>query len=110
MWQERRDEHRDNIRYARAELDAGTESGRRRANERMRGNGGNLVKHAVLECDKGINWEVSGPIAIERGWKQRRVKESIETYKRQLDGKKVLNQCDHLDQGWKDVIRMKKSI
>ena len=106
-WDERKKQHQDNIRYARAELDAGTESGRRKAHERMNGNGGGLVKHVVLNCDKGIEWESSGPIASVKGWKQRRTRESVETWKRQMRGKTVLNQCDHLDQGWKDILEMK---
>ena len=107
-WSERRDQHMDNIRYARAELEGGTEGGKRRADQRMRGHGGNLVKHAVMDCDEGIDWMNSGPVVMESSWKQRRVKESIQTLKMELEGQTVLNQCDQIDQGWRELIEMKK--
>ena len=89
-------------------MEAGTESGRRMADQRMKGHGGNLVRHIVMECSEEIDWEKSGPILMENGWKQRRVKESIETFKREIKGQRILNQCDALDQGWKSVLLHKK--
>ena len=109
-WDERMEEHQANIRGANAEWHAGTQSGRKRAEDRMKGHGGNLVKHVVKDCDKGINWKKSGPVAMEKGWKQRRIKESIETFKREIKGKTILNQCDYLDQGWKEILNMESSM
>ena len=66
------------------------------------------MRHAVIECEEGIDWEHSGPIVMEKGWKQRRVKESLETVKAELSGKRVLNQCDQIEQGWRNLLMMER--
>ena len=67
-----------------------------------------MHQHMVLECEDGIDWKQSGPIVTEKGWKERRVKESIETFKNEVKGKRVLNQCDVLHQSWKNVLLLKE--
>jgi hypothetical protein len=104
-WDERKKQHCDNIRYTEQDLITGTESSKLKAEMRTNGIGGGLVKHVAMECEKRINWEKSGPLTQERGWKQRRVKESIETYKQGIGGKKLMNQCDFLDSGWKRILK-----
>ena len=78
---------------------------KKNAEMRTNGIGGRLVRHLAMECDKRKSWETSGPVTQEKGWKQRRVKESIETFREELKGKQILNQCDYLDSGWKAVLQ-----
>ena len=66
------------------------------------------MKQVLFDCEEEIDWNLSGPITMEKGWKERRVKESIETFKSEVEGKQVLNQCDALHQSWKNVMVMKK--
>lgn len=104
-WNERRKQHSDNIRYTEQDIYTNTEMSKQRAEMRTRGIGGGLVKHVAVECERGIDWEKSGPVMQEKGWKQRRVKESIESYRQEMTGKNVLNQCDYLDNGWKTILK-----
>jgi hypothetical protein len=102
--EERLKQHRDNVRLARQELYTGTAMAKLRAEQRMKGVGGGLVKHATMECEQTIDWEKAGPVEVESNWKARRVKESIQTFKNQKKGKVTLNQCDFLDPLWKDIL------
>ena len=71
---------------------------------RINGISGRLYAHAAKDCDHEILWEEAKPIRMEKNWKQRKVKESVESYKREMEGKTVLNICDTLDVKWKRVI------
>ena len=75
----------------------------------MAGPSGRMYTHSVKECSEDMKWQEAKMLKMEKGEKQRKVKESIETYKMELKQKNVLNICDHLDMKWKRVIKKKFS-
>ena len=103
-WEERRKQHMSNIRVTEQELYSAGEMDIKRARDRMEGPSGKLYAHAAQDCNQGIDWATSGPLKFERKEKQRKIKESIETYKMELKGKRTLNICEDLDIKWKSLI------
>ena len=75
------------------------------AQERMGKMDAGLTRYFVLKCQREINWEDAKPLTQERIWKKRKIKESIETMKEKIRGEReVLNRCDHLDEGYRQII------
>ena len=102
---ERKSQHQGNVNITRRDIQCGTEASLRNAEIKMAQGNGRMVRHAVLECDKGINWETAKPVRQEQRVKQRKIKESIVSYQEELKGKNVLNQCYILDEGWKSILK-----
>ena len=106
-FEERKKQHKDNVRKTREKLENGTEMDKKVAEAMMAGPSGKLYEHAVRQCQEEVKWATAKPIVSEKNEKQRKVKESIETYKAQLRGTKVLNICDNLDIKWKSLLEKK---
>jgi hypothetical protein len=102
---ESKSQHQENVNITRRDINEGTEVSLRNAELKMAQGNGRMVRHAVLECDKGINRETAKPVRQEQRVKQRKIKESIVSYQEELKGKNVLNQCYILDEGWKCIIK-----
>ena len=101
-FEERRQNHKDRERLTRQDLEVGRNMS---AEVRMGKMDAGLTRHSVLKCQNEINWKDAKPLTQERIRKKRKIKESIETMKEKLKGEKeVLNKCDHLDEGYKQIL------
>ena len=63
---------------------------------------GGLARH-TMERQKGVDWENAEIIARERGLKQRKILEGIESLRERHYGMKVPNNFDHVDT-WRPVL------
>lgn len=72
------------------------------AEKRMGKENGGLVRHTV-ECQSGVDWGNAEIVATERGLKQRKVLEVIESIRQKHRGMRVLNNFDHVE-AWKPVL------
>ena len=63
---------------------------------------GGLARHTV-ECQSGVDWGNAEIVARERGLKQRKVFEEIESLRQKHRGMRVLNNFDHVET-WKPVL------
>ena len=63
---------------------------------------GGLARH-TMECQSGVDWENAEIIARERGLKQWKILEGIESLRQRYYGKTVLNNFDHVDT-WRPVL------
>ena len=101
-FEERRQNHKDRERLTRQDMEMGRNMS---AQLRMGKTDAGLTRHSIINCQREVNWNDAKPVTQERIRKKRRVKESIETMKEKIKGEKeVLNQCDHLDEGYKQII------
>ena len=63
---------------------------------------GGLARH-TMECQSGVDGENAEIVATERGLKQRKVLEGIESLRQKHRRMRVLNSFDHV-QTWKPVL------
>ena len=64
------------------------------AEMRMGKEGGGIARHST-QCSQSLDWKKSKIIATETGWRQRKVREGIESEELKLEGKTLLNKYDH---------------
>ena len=101
-FEERLQNHKDRERLTRQDMEMGRNVS---AQVRMGKTDAGLTRHSVMNCQSEVDWNDAKQVTQERIRKKRRVKESIETMKEKIKGdKEVLNQCDHLDAGYKQII------
>ena len=72
------------------------------AEKRMGKEDGGLVRHTV-EGQSGVDWGNAEIITTERGLKQRKVLEGIESLRQKHRGMRVLNNFDHV-KTWTPVL------
>ena len=100
--EERKKEHRDRERLTRQDLDMGRNLS---AQLRMGKYDAGLTRHS-LECESTIDWDGAKILAEERNTKKRKIKESMETMKEKLKGKRdVLNRCESLHDGYRSILK-----
>lgn len=99
MFETRKKEHEAKVRLTKKDLEEGKIES---AENRMGKEDGGIARHNT-QCSQGINWKKSKIIATEKGLKQRKIREGIESEKLKLKGKTPLNNYDHPDD-WKSVI------
>ena len=63
---------------------------------------GGLARH-TMDCQSGVDWGNAEIIARERGLRQRKVLERIESLRQNYRGMKVLNNFDYVET-WKPVL------
>ena len=69
----------------------------------MKKENGGLARH-TMECQSGVDWGNAEIVAREKGLKQRKVVEGIESLHRQRHyGMRGLNNFDHVDR-WKPIL------
>ena len=69
---------------------------------RMGKEDGGIARHST-QCSKDIDWKKSKVICTEKGFKQRKVREGVESEKLKLKGKTPLNNYEH-PEDWKAII------
>ena len=72
------------------------------AERRMGKEDGGLARHTI-ECQRSIDWTNAKIVATERGLRQRKVLEGIESLRQKHRGMKVLNSFDHVET-WKSIL------
>ena len=93
LFQTRKKEHIDKVRLTNEDLRRGNTL---LAKKRVGKEDGGLARHTT-ECQSGVDWENAEIIARERGLKQRKILEGIESLQQRHYGMKVLNNFDHVD-------------
>ena len=95
LFQTRKKEHMDKVRLTNEDL-------RRRntlsAEKRVGKEDGGLARQ-TMECQSGVDWKNAEIIARERGLKQRKILEGIESLRQRHYGMKVLNNFSTLIHG-----------
>ena len=99
MFETRKKEHEAKVRLTKRDIEDGNIE---LAEVRMEKEDGGLGKLST-ECSQGIDWKNSKIVTTERIWKQRKVREGIESEKLRLKGKNPLNNYEH-PEDWKAVI------
>ena len=99
MFETRKKEHQAKVRLTKKDLEEGKIES---AENRMGKEDGGIARHST-QCSQSVDWKKSKIIATETGWKQRKVREGIESEKLKLKGKTLLNNYDH-PEDWKSVI------
>ena len=99
MFETRKKEHEAKVRLTKRDIEDGNIE---LAEVRMEKEDGGLAKHST-QCSQGIDWKNSKIVTTERIWKQRKVREGIESEKLRLKGKNPLNNYEH-PEDWKAVI------
>ena len=98
LFQTRKKEYMDEVRLTNEDLRKGNTLS---AEKRMGKEDGGLARHTV-ECQSGVDWG-NAEIVAERGFKQRKVLEGIESLRQEHRGMRVLNNFDHVET-WKLVL------
>ena len=99
LFQTRKKEHMDKVRLTNEDLRRGNTLS---AEKRVGKEDGGLARH-TMECQSGVDWENAEIITRERGLKQRKILEGIESLRQRHYGMKVLNNFDHVDT-WRPVL------
>ena len=99
MFETRKKEHEAKVRLTKRDIEDGNIES---AEVRIGKEDGGLAKHST-QCSQGIDWKNSKIVTTERIWKQRKVREGIESEKLKLKGKNPLNNYEH-PEDWKAVI------
>ena len=99
LFQTRKKEHMDKVRLTNEDLRRGNTLS---AEKRVGKEDGGLARH-TMECESGVDWENAEIIARERGLKQRKILEGIESLRQRHCGMKVLDNFDHVDT-WRPVL------
>ena len=99
LFQTRKKEHIDKVRLTNEDLQKGNTLS---AERRMGKEDGGLARHTI-ECQRSIDWTNAKIVATERGLRQRKVLEGIESLRQKHRGMKVLNSFDHVET-WKSIL------
>ena len=99
LFQTRKKEHMDKVRLTNEDLQKGNTLS---AERRMGKEDGGLARHTV-ECQRNIDWTNAKVVATERGLRQRKLLEGIESLRQKHRGMKVLNSFDHVET-WKSIL------
>ena len=101
LFQTRKKEHMDKVRLTSEDHRKGNTLS---AEKRMGKEDGGLARH-TMECQSGVDWGSTGIVVKERerGLKQRKVLEGIESLRWRHYGMRVLNNFDHVDT-WKPIL------
>ena len=73
------------------------------AEKRMGKEDGGLARYTT-ECQSDVDWGNAEIVARERGLKQRKILEGIESLRQRYYGMSVLNNFDHVD-SWKPILK-----
>ena len=63
---------------------------------------GGLARHSV-KCEGEIEWEKAEVVAMEKGLRQRKAREGIESLREQQSGREALNNFEQLTE-WRTVL------
>jgi hypothetical protein len=85
----RHKEHEADLRLARTDLEE-----RRDEVAQRRMNRSNQAKHCIEECGRTPDWDGVKVVGQENGWMSRRLRETLQTAKRQFEGKPTINETD----------------
>ena len=96
----RENKHNANARLTKKDIEEGRLES---AETRMNKEDGGLPKHSTV-CDEEINWEETRVIAQEKGRRQRKVREGIESLREIHKKNKVLNIYDKVET-WQPVLK-----
>ena len=99
LFQTRKKEHMDKVRLTNEDLQKGNTLS---AERRMGKEDGGLARHTI-ERQRSIDWTNAKIVATERGLRQRKVLEGIESLRQKHRGMKVLNSFDHVET-WKSIL------
>ena len=99
LFQTRKKEHMDKVRLTIEDLHKGNTLS---AEKRMGKEDGGLARHTT-ECQSDVDWGNAEIVARERGLKQRKILEGIESLRQRNYGMRVLNNFDHVDP-WKPIL------
>ncbi|KAL9986883.1 hypothetical protein ACROYT_G001092, partial [Oculina patagonica] len=99
LFKTRKKEHMDKVRLTNEDLQKGNTLS---AERRMGKEDGGLARHTI-ECQKSIDWTNAKIVATDRGLRQRKVLEGIESLRQKHRGMKVLNNFDHVET-WKSIL------
>ena len=99
LFQSRKKEHMDKVRVTIEDLHKGNTLW---TEKRTRKEAGGLARHTT-ECQSDVDWGNAEIVARERGLKQRKVLEGIESLRQRYYGMRVLNNFDHVDT-WKPIL------
>ena len=102
-FKERKKKYEDRERLTRTDIANENES---RAQERMGKLDAGLTRHAVMNCEAGIDWKNAKIVYQESDDRKRKIRESIETMKEDLKGERnTLNRCVVLHEGYRPVLQ-----
>ena len=99
LFQTRKKEHMDKVRLTSEDLHKGNTLS---AEKRMGKEDGGLARH-TMECQSGVDWGNTEIVARERGLKERKVLEGIESLGQRNYRMRVLNSFDHVAT-WKPIL------
>ena len=99
MFETRKKEHEAKVRLTKKDIEDGNIES---AEIRMGKEDGGIARHST-QCSKDIDWKKSKVICTEKGFKQRKVREGVESEKLKLKGKTPLNNYEH-PEDWKAII------
>ena len=99
LFQTRKKEHMDKVRLTIEDLHKGNTLS---AEKRMGKEDGGLARHTT-ECQSDVDWGNAEIVARERGLKQRKILEGIQSLRQRYYGMRVLNNFDHVD-SWKPIL------
>ena len=99
LFQTRKKEHMDKVRLTNEDLRKGNTLS---AEKRKGKEDGGLARH-TMDCQSGVDWGNAEIVARERGLKQRKVLEGIESLRHKDRGMRLLNNFDHVET-WKPVL------
>ena len=99
LFQTRKKEHMDKVRLTIEDLHKGNTLS---AEKRMGKEDGGLARHTT-ECQSDVDWGNAEIVARERGLKQRKILEGIESLRQRYYEMRVLNNFDHVDT-WKAIL------
>lgn len=100
MTETREGEHKANVRLTKKDIEEGRLES---AEARMNKEDGGLPKHSTI-CNEEIDWENTKVIAQEKGRRQRKVREGIESLREIHNKKRVLNIYDKCET-WQPVLK-----
>ena len=99
MFETRKKEHEAKVRLTKKDIEDGNIES---AEIRMGKEDGGIARHST-QCSKDIDWKKSKVICTEKGFKQRKGREGVESKKLKLKGKTPLNNYEH-PEDWKAII------
>lgn len=103
--QTRMDEHERDIRLAKKDQEEG-----RQVSLEQRWRRSRLVKHYIMDgCDQNPDWDMVKVVRTCRGWMGRRLHETLQTKKRETEGKRTINEVDvNFHESWNHTLRRKR--
>jgi hypothetical protein len=99
QFETRKKEHESKVRLTKQDIKIGKLES---AEQRMGKEDGGLARHSV-KCKGEIEWEKAEVVAMEKGLRQRKAREGIESLREQQSGREALNNFEQLTE-WRTVL------